>query len=88
MGHDISSPTIHKMKGNVDYIHLNLWNSSRIPSKGGTRYMLTFIDDYSRKVWIYFFKHKNDVYRTFKQWKVLIEKQTSKQIKQLRIDNA
>jgi len=49
--------------------------------------MLTFIDDYSRKVWIYFLKRKNDVYLTFKQWKVLIEKQTGKQIKRLRTDN-
>ena len=49
--------------------------------------MLNFIDDYSRKVWVYFLKHKNDVYLTFKQWKVLIEKQTGKQIKRLRTDN-
>ncbi|KAL5831682.1 hypothetical protein ACOSQ4_017036 [Xanthoceras sorbifolium] len=55
--------------------------SSRVPSHGGGRYMLTFIDDYSRKVWIYILKHKDEVYVKFKQWKVLIEKQTEKQIK-------
>ena len=76
-----SSPVIHKMKGILDYILSDLWGPSRVPSKGGIRYMLTFIDDYSRKVWIYFLKHKNDVYLTFKQWKVLIKKQIGKQIK-------
>ena len=46
--------------------------------------MLTFIDDYSRKVWVYFLKHKNEVFVTFKQWKTLLEKPTRKQVK---IDN-
>ena len=29
--------------------------------------MLTFIDDYARKVWVYILKHKNDVFGKFKQ---------------------
>ena len=49
--------------------------------------MLTFIDDYSRKVWVYFLKQKSDVFITFKQWKALIENQTGKKIKRLRTDN-
>ena len=56
-----------KKKGILDYIHSDLWDPSPIPFDGGARYMLTFIDDYSRKIWIYFLKHKNDVYLTFKQ---------------------
>ena len=31
-------------------------------SHGSRRYMLNFIDYYSRKVWVYIFKHKNDVF--------------------------
>ena len=49
--------------------------------------MLTFIDDYSRKVWVYFLKNKSAVFVTFKQWKTLIKKQTSKKIKRFRTDN-
>ncbi|KAG8478631.1 hypothetical protein CXB51_028491 [Gossypium anomalum] len=41
---------IHNMKGTLEYIHSNLWGSSRVPSRGGANYMLTFIDDFSRKV--------------------------------------
>ena len=81
------TPAVHKTKGTLDYIHSDLWGPSRIPSKGGARYMLTFIDDYSRKVWVYFLKQKSDVFLTFKQWKILIEKQTGKHIKRLRTDN-
>ena len=49
--------------------------------------MLTFIDDFSKKVWAFFLKQKSDVFSAFKSWKIMIEKQTRKQIKYLRIDN-
>ena len=56
----------------------DLWDHSQVPSKGSAKYMLTFIDNYSRKVWIYTIKSKDEVFRHFKQWKTLIEKLTSK----------
>jgi hypothetical protein len=34
--------------------------------------------DFSRKVWVYFLKHKNDALTAFKQWKALVENQTDK----------
>jgi transposase InsO family protein len=48
---------------------------------------VTFIDEYSRKVWIYLLKIKDDVFNTFKQFRALVEKRTNKSIKCLRIDN-
>lgn len=47
---------VHRTKGTLDYIHSDLWGPSRMVSKGGSRYLLTFIDDFSRKVWVYFLK--------------------------------
>jgi len=78
---------LHSTKQPVEYIHSDVWGPSPVPSKGGARYMLTFIDDYSRKVWVYFLKHKSEVFDRFKNFKALIEKQSSKQIKCLRTDN-
>jgi len=49
--------------------------------------MVTIIDDFSRKVWTSFMKRKNEVFSTFKKWKILIENQIRKRIKRLRIDN-
>ena len=49
--------------------------------------MLTIIDNFSRKVWAYFLKQKNEVFSTFKKWKTLIENQTGKRIKQLCTNN-
>lgn len=81
------STGIHKTKGTVDYFHSDLWGPSPTISKGGYRYLLTFIDDYSRKVWVYFLKSKYEVLINFKQFKALIENQTGKKIKRFRTDN-
>ncbi|KAG8473087.1 hypothetical protein CXB51_034983 [Gossypium anomalum] len=56
---------IHNKKGTLKYIHSDLWGPSRVPSRGRVNYMLTFIDDFSRKVWEFFLKQKNDVFSTF-----------------------
>jgi len=81
------STGIHRTSGTVDYIHSNLWGPSQVLSMGGARYFVIFIDDFSRKVWVYFLKKKSDVFVIFKQWKTLIENQIGKKIKGLRTDN-
>ena len=64
----------HRINGTLDHIHSDLWGPSQVLSKGGARYILTFIDDYSRKVWIYTIKSKDEVFKYFKLWKTCIEK--------------
>ena len=34
----------------------------------------TFIDDYTRKIWVFFLKQKNEVYEHFCQYKTIVEK--------------
>ncbi|KAH0652718.1 hypothetical protein KY289_030396 [Solanum tuberosum] len=46
----------HKTGRVLDYIHSDLWGPFKLPSKGGKRYLLTFIDDFSRKIWVCFLK--------------------------------
>ncbi|GKV44046.1 hypothetical protein SLEP1_g51275 [Rubroshorea leprosula] len=78
---------VHQSKEPLDCIHSNLWGLSKNMFVGRAFYMLTFIDDHSRKVWVYFPKHKSEVFRTFKQWKVLVENHKGKKINFLRTDN-
>jgi 5'-3' exoribonuclease 2 len=78
---------VHTTKGTHDYVHADLWGPSRKPSYGGAHYMLTIIDDYSRKVWPYFLRNKDDTFAAFKDWKVMIERQTDKKVKVLRTNN-
>jgi hypothetical protein len=64
-----------------------VWGPSPTIYLGGSSYFVTFIDDYSRKLWIYLLKIKDDVFNTFKQFKDLVEKRTDKSIKFLRTYN-
>jgi hypothetical protein len=44
----------HKTKGILDYVHFDVWGLVRTTSQGGHMYFVIFIDDFSRKVWVYF----------------------------------
>ncbi|KAL0443713.1 UNVERIFIED_CONTAM: Retrovirus-related Pol polyprotein from transposon TNT 1-94 [Sesamum latifolium] len=48
--------------------------------------ILLFIDDYSRKTWVYFLKEKSEVFGTFKKFKAMVENQSGFRIKALRSD--
>jgi transposase InsO family protein len=48
---------------------------------------MSFIDDFSRKTWIYFLRKKSEVFDRFKEFKALVQNQTEKRIKVLRKDN-
>ena len=49
--------------------------------------MLTFIDDYTRRTWVYFLKLKSEVFEKFYHFKALVENQSGQHIKVLRIDS-
>ena len=53
----------------------------------GYLYYVIFIDDYSRKAWIYFLKTKGETFGKFQEFKALVEKQIGKNIHALRTDN-
>jgi hypothetical protein len=78
---------IHKTKGILDYVHSDIWGPVRTLSKGGAQYFMSFIDDYSRKAWVYFLKNKSEAFAKFKIWKAEVENQTGRKIKCLRTDN-
>ncbi len=50
-------------------------------------FTLTFIDNWSRKVWVYALKTKDQVLEKFKQLHVLVERQSGKKLKCIRSDN-
>lgn len=87
--HKLSFPKgKHTSKETLEYIHSDLWGSPSVtPSLAGCQYFITFIDDYSRKVWIFFLKTKDGAFQRFKEWKASVENQTKKSIKCLRTDN-
>jgi hypothetical protein len=58
-----------------------------MPSLGGSLYYVSFIDDFSKKTWIYFPSKKTKVFEKFKEFKSLVENQTIKKIKVLINEN-
>lgn len=50
----------------------------------GTSFLL--VDDFSRKMWIYMLKSKNEALSVFKKFRVQVEKDSKKEIKILRTD--
>ncbi|GMI79054.1 hypothetical protein HRI_001574700 [Hibiscus trionum] len=78
---------IHNTKGILDYVHSDVWGPSKTTSLGGKHYFVTFVDDFSRRVWVYTMKSKDEVLKVFLKWKNMIENQTGKKIKRLRTDN-
>ena len=78
---------VHNTKGTLDYIHSDLWGPAQIESLGGACYFLSMIDDFSRMVWVYPIRSKDQAFDRFKAWKTLIETQTNRKVRKVRIDN-
>lgn len=72
-------------KGNTSCMHSDLWGPSKMPFGASFYYMLTIIDDFSRKVWMFFLKQQSDVFTTFKEQKTMISKRKCKQVKHLQM---
>ena len=53
----------------------------------GNKYFLLFVDDFSRKMWVYFLKQKLNAFPIFQQFKDLVEKEFGFPIHTLRTDN-
>jgi transposase InsO family protein len=56
-------------------------------SIGGARHFVTFIDDKSRKCFVYMIKRKSEVIDTFKYFKNYAENEIGKRVKAIRTDN-
>ena len=56
-------------------------------SLSGYVYYVSFIDNLSRKTWIYLLKNKDEVFSKFKEFKALIENHTENKINTFLSDN-
>ena len=54
-------------------------------SIGGSKYMLTFTDDYTRYITVYFITSKAEVLSKFKEYVIMVENRTGLQVKRLSI---
>ncbi|KAG9445072.1 hypothetical protein H6P81_016412 [Aristolochia fimbriata] len=76
-----------KKSNRLDLVHTDVWGLAQGKSFGGNLYFVIFIDDYSRKTWIYTLKEKSNVFNMFKYWLARVENETGSRLKCLLSDN-
>ncbi|KAI3816802.1 hypothetical protein L1987_16507 [Smallanthus sonchifolius] len=77
----------HKSEECLELVHSDVFGPVKQPSIQGLRYMVTFIDDFSHYVWVYFLKEKSQVFEKFREFEVDAEILTGKTVRGLRSDN-
>jgi hypothetical protein len=64
---------VTRENGILELVNSDVFGPVSVPSLGGSPYYVSFIDDYSRKTWIYFLRKKSEVFKKFKEFKSLVE---------------
>lgn len=57
-----------------------------VPTLGGNKYFITFIDEFTRMIWLYVIKQKSEALEVFKKFKAVAETQSGQKLKILRTD--
>ncbi|MCO5609644.1 hypothetical protein L7F22_063874 [Adiantum nelumboides] len=76
----------HKSE-HLELVHSDVCGPMPVLFLGGALYFVTFIDDATRKVWVYTIKRKDEVFATFQKFLALVENQSGKKLRCLRTDN-
>ena len=71
----------------LDLLHSDVCGPMPVASEGGSRYFMTVVDDYSRKIDVFFLKSKDEVVKNIKQHLEKIENQKGQKVKRFRSDN-
>jgi transposase InsO family protein len=70
-----------------ELVHSDVWGPAPIDSYNNFKYYVTFIDDFSRTIWIYLLKTKDEVFLKFQEFTNFVENPYDIRIKILRSDN-
>jgi GAG-pre-integrase domain/Integrase core domain len=83
-----SFPKVTEYQANnpLELVHTDICGPIQPSSIGENWYFITFIDDFSRKTWVYLLKEKSKAFEVFKKFKVFVDKQSGFYIKVLRSD--
>jgi hypothetical protein len=53
------------MSERLELVHTYVWGPTHVSSLGGSCYYVTFIEDATRKTWVYSIRQKYDVFLYF-----------------------
>ena len=70
----------------LEIVHTNLCGPIEVKSYKGDKYIMLFVDEYSRMMTVMFLKQKFYAFQMFKWYLERVEKETGKSLKWLRLD--
>jgi len=70
----------------LEVIHYDVCGPFEVKSVGGNRYFVIFIDEFTRKLWIYLLAKKGEVFGVFKKFRLLVQNESGEVISRLRTD--
>ena len=70
----------------LELVHLNVCDLSGVLTRGGKRYFITFINDFSRFTYVYLMRNKDESFDMFKGYKIEVENQNDVKVMILRSD--
>nr|GEW06247.1 Pol polyprotein [Tanacetum cinerariifolium] len=70
----------------LDMIHTDICDLKSLPTKGGNKYFITFIDDCTKDCYVYLLKSKDEAIDMFVLCKTKVENQLGRKIKVVRSD--
>eukprot|EP00253_Pinus_taeda_P033563 PITA_33563 len=70
----------------LELVHTDVFGPFRKRIPRGEEYLILFIDDFSRFVWLGLMKHNDEAFEKFKSFKALVENESGYKIKSLRSD--
>ena len=75
---------VYTSKEILEIFHTNLCAPIEVQSYKGDKYVMLFVDDYSRMMKFMFLKQKSDTFQMFKWYLARVEKEICKSLKCLR----
>ena len=78
--------TNYHAKESLDLIHGDLCGPISSMTYGDNRYFMLLVDDFSRFMWEFLLKNKNETRVVFKKFKISVEVEKGKKIKSFRTD--
>ena len=70
----------------LELIHFDLCEFEGILTHGGNRYIITFVDEFSKYTTVYLLKNKSDTFEKFQDFLKEVENQFGRKIKIIRSD--
>jgi hypothetical protein len=86
ISHVSLASVLHHSIAQFEIVFSDVWGPAPVPSSLGHQYFVFFIDNYTRYTWIYFLKHKSEVFDAFIQFEKMIDGQFNTKIRAFQSD--